>query len=74
MALLLLAEEAGLAACFLGAFRREVEVLGAVGAPAGRRMFGGVLVGHAAVTQVRAASLDRAGSAAGRSRRARSVR
>jgi nitroreductase len=61
MALLLLAEATGLAACFLGAFRREAELLGAVRAPAGRRVFGAVLLGHAASVQERSASLDRPG-------------
>ena len=45
MALLLLAEEAALAACFLGAFRHEAAVLAEVRAPAGRRLFGTVLLG-----------------------------
>jgi len=61
MALLLLAEADGLAACFLGAFRREPEVLSALDAPKGRRHFGAVLLGHAAPTEARSASLDRAG-------------
>jgi nitroreductase len=61
MALLLLAEDDGLAACFLGAFRREADVLATVHAPPGRRLFGAVLLGHAAATQVRARSLDREG-------------
>jgi nitroreductase len=65
MALLLLAEEDGLAACFLGAFRHESEVLSALGAPRGRRLFGAVLLGHAASTQPRSRSLDRDGPTRG---------
>lgn len=61
MALLLLAEADGLAACFLGAFRREPDVLAALAAPEGHRLFGAVLLGHAAPRQDRSASLDRAG-------------
>lgn len=61
MALLLLAEADGLAACFLGAFRREPEVLGSLGAPGGRRLFGAVLLGRAAPDEARSASLDRGG-------------
>jgi nitroreductase len=61
MALLLLAEEAGLAGCFLGAFRNEPDVLADVGAPRGRRLFGAVLLGHAASVQSRSSSLDRDG-------------
>ncbi len=70
MALLLLAEEDGLAACFLGAFRREDAVLAALGAPSGRRLFGAVLLGAAANDQRRSTSLDRTGP----SRAARVVR
>ena len=61
MALLLLAEEDGLAACFLGAFRREATVLASLGAPQGRRLFGAVLLGHADASQVRSGSLARPG-------------
>ena len=60
MSLLLLCEEAGLAACFLGAFRREREVLSLVAAPEGLRVFGAVLLGGAAPGR-RSASLDRPG-------------
>jgi nitroreductase len=70
MALLLLAEEDGLAACFLGAFRHEAAVLATLGAPSGRRLFGAVLLGHAASAQSRSGSLDRDGP----SRAARVVR
>jgi nitroreductase len=70
MALLLLAEEDGLAACFLGAFRREAAVLTELGAPSGRRLFGAVLLGHASSAQARSSSLDRDGP----SRAARVVR
>ena len=61
MALLLLVEEEGLSACFLGAFRRHHEVLALVGAPDGFELFGAVLVGRAAATQPRSASLERPG-------------
>ena len=61
MALLLLAESEGLASCFLGAFRREREVLDELRAPEGRRLFGAVLLGGSAPLQQRSASLDRAG-------------
>lgn len=45
MALLLLVEEQGLSACFLGAFRNEQAVLDEVRAPPGRLLYGAVLVG-----------------------------
>jgi nitroreductase len=61
MALLLLAEEEGLAACFLGAFRHAAAVLAELDAPSGRRLFGAVLLGRAADEQPRSASLDRDG-------------
>jgi len=61
MALLLLAEEAGLAACFLGAFRRQREVLALVNAPSEVELFGAVLLGHGASTQAPSASLRRDG-------------
>jgi nitroreductase len=63
MSLLLLAEDAGLAACFLGAFRRRREVLALVNAPASVELFGAVLLGHAAATQVPSGSLLREGPA-----------
>jgi nitroreductase len=69
MALLLLAEEDGLASAFLGAFRNEAALLELAGAE-GARLFGAVLVGRAADDQVRSASLDRPGpSRASRVRR-----
>jgi nitroreductase len=65
MALLLLAEADGLAACFLGVFRHETDVLAALSAPEGRRLFGAVLLGRAAATQARSVSLDRPGPTRG---------
>jgi len=61
MALLLLAEDAGLAACFLGAFRHSSEVLGAVRAREGTELFGAVLLGGARRDQARSASTRRPG-------------
>jgi len=61
MALLVLAEDAGLAACFLGAFRRRDEVLGMLDAPRGRELYGAVLLGVASAQQRRSASLERPG-------------
>ncbi|HUD69217.1 MAG TPA: nitroreductase family protein [Acidimicrobiales bacterium] len=61
MSLLLLAEDAGLSACFLGAFRHHREVLALVNAPSGTELFGTVLVGRAAATQAPSASLQRPG-------------
>ena len=61
MALLLLAEDAGLSACFLGAFRRREEVLALINAPGGVELFGAVLVGNAAPTETPSASLARPG-------------
>lgn len=61
MALLLLATDRGLGACFLGAFRAHDAVLEALDAPAGRRLYGAVLLGGAAPRQVRSASLLRPG-------------
>ncbi len=46
MTLLLGATSAGLGACFLGNFRAEGEVLRAIGAPAGWRLFGAVALGY----------------------------
>jgi nitroreductase len=63
MALLLLAEEDGLAACFLGAFRHEADVLAAVDAPPGRRVFGAVLLGQPSPDQRRSRSLELPGPA-----------
>lgn len=61
MALLLLAVDRGLGACFLGAFRREADVLDLVAARDGQRLYGAVLLGGAAATQVASASLRRDG-------------
>jgi nitroreductase len=61
MTLLLLAEDAGLAACFLGAFRHAEEVLSLVNAPSGTLLFGAVLLGHSAPAQRPSASLARVG-------------
>jgi nitroreductase len=61
MALLLLAEAEGHAACFLGAFRRHREVLDALGAPSDAVLFGAVLVGTPLLTQTRSSSLERPG-------------
>jgi nitroreductase len=61
MALLLLAEDAGLAACFLGAFRRHDEVLSAIRAPEGSALFGAVLLGGSSPVQVPSASTSRPG-------------
>ena len=61
MTLLLLAEGAGLAACFLGAFRSSEDVLALVSAPSGTELFGAVLLGHAAPAQVPSASVAREG-------------
>lgn len=60
MALLLLCEADGLAACFLGAFRGERDVLALVDAPASRRLYGAVLVGGGRRTAA-TGSLRRAG-------------
>jgi nitroreductase len=61
MALLLLAEDAGLAACFLGAFRRRGALLAELGAPEGRLVYGAVLLGAADADQRASPSLDRPG-------------
>jgi nitroreductase len=61
MSLLLLAEEAGLAACFLGAFRNASSVLDEVRAPSGRLLYGAVLCGGASVDQVGSSSTRRPG-------------
>ncbi len=61
MSLLLLIEDAGLSACFLGAFRRHREVLGLVNAPSGTELFGTVLVGRASAAQAPSGSLRRPG-------------
>jgi len=61
LSLLLLAVDAGLGACFLGAFRNASRVLRSVGAPADRTLYGCVLLGGASRPQVRGASLRRPG-------------
>ncbi|HUZ09864.1 MAG TPA: nitroreductase family protein [Acidimicrobiales bacterium] len=61
MTLLLGAAAAGLGACFLGNFRGESELLGALGVPSGWRLFGAVLLGYPDGEDHRSASLDRAG-------------
>lgn len=61
MALLLLAEDQGLGACFLGAFRNQAELLGAVRAPTGTLLFGTVLLGGAASVQAGSSSTQRPG-------------
>lgn len=72
MALLLLAEDQGIAACFLGAFRHDREVLRLVRAPERFELFGAVLLGQAADVQSPSASLARPGpSRAARVRRGR---
>ncbi len=59
LALLLGATDAGLGACFLGNFRGEAALLGALGVPDDRRLFGAVVVGHPAADDPRSPSLDR---------------
>ncbi len=59
MTLLLGAVDCGLGACFLGAFRGEADLLGALGVPAGWRLFGAVLIGHPDGSDHRSGSLDR---------------
>jgi len=61
MTLLLGATAAGLGACFLGNFRGESALLGALGIPAGWRLFGAVLLGHPDAGDHRSPSLDRPG-------------
>jgi nitroreductase len=61
MTLLLGATDAGLGACFLGNFRGEESLLRALGAPAGWRVFGSVLLGHPDGADHRSSSLDRPG-------------
>jgi nitroreductase len=46
MAVLLGAVDAGLGACLLGAFKGELVLAGALGVPAGWRLFGAVALGH----------------------------
>jgi nitroreductase len=59
MVLLLAALERGLGACFLGAFRGEEALLGALGVPAGWRCAGAVVLGHPDGLDHRSSSLDR---------------
>jgi nitroreductase len=66
MTLLLLAEDAGLAGCFLGNFRGEQPLLSALGVPLEWRLFGSVLLGPPDGKDHRSASLDRAPAAASR--------
>jgi len=61
MTLLLGAVDCGLGACFLGAFRGEADLRGALGVPGGWRLFGAVLIGHPDGSDHRSGSLDRAG-------------
>jgi nitroreductase len=61
MTLLLAASAAGIGACFLGNFRGEAPLLEALGVPAGRRLFGAVLLGHPDGSDHRSGSLDRPG-------------
>ncbi len=61
MALLLLATAEGLGAGFLGNFRGETELLGALGVPAGWRLYGAVLLGHPDGADPRSPSLTRPG-------------
>jgi nitroreductase len=61
MTLLLRAAEVGLGAAFLGNFRGEAGLLGALGVPPGWRLFGSVLLGHPDGADHPSASLDRAG-------------
>lgn len=61
MALLLQATAEGLGACFLGNFRGEAPLLGALGVPEGWRLFGAVLLGHPEGPDPRSPSLDRPG-------------
>jgi len=58
--LLLGAVDAGLGACFLGNFRGENELAGALGVPAGRRYVGAVLLGEAGGEDPTSSSLPRA--------------
>jgi nitroreductase len=61
MTLLLGATDAGLGACFLGIFRGEATLLGALGVPVGWRLFGAVPLGHPDGADHRSPSLDRPG-------------
>jgi hypothetical protein len=59
MAVLLGAVDAGLGACILGTFRGEAELAGALGVPAGWRLFCSVVLGHPDGRDHRSGSLDR---------------
>jgi nitroreductase len=59
MTLLLGAVDRGLGACFLGCFRGEAALLGALGVPEDWRLFGAVLLGHPDGSDHPSASLDR---------------
>jgi nitroreductase len=61
MAVLLGAVDTGLGAAFLGNFRGEEPLLGALGVPDGWRLFGAVLLGHPDGNDHRSASLGRQG-------------
>ncbi len=64
MTLLLAATDAGLGACFLGNFRGEAPLRGALGVPGAWRLFGAVLLGHPDGADHRSASLERPGPTA----------
>ncbi len=59
MVLLLGATQAGIASCFLGAFRAGQPILDAFGVPQGWRLFGTVLLGHPDGQDRPSGSLDR---------------
>jgi len=61
MTTLLAATDAGLGACFLGNFRGEEALLGALSVPPTWRLFGAVLLGYPDGADHRSASLDRKG-------------
>ena len=59
MAVLLAAVDAGLGACFLGAFRGTDALAGRLGVPGDWRLYGAVALGRPAGNDHRSASLDR---------------
>ena len=61
MAALLLAEERELAAAFLGSFRGEEDLKGALGIPESYRVYGAILLGRPDDGDHRSSSLDRPG-------------
>jgi nitroreductase len=61
MAALLLAEELGLAAAFLGCFRGESELKSALDIPESYRVYGAILLGRPDGGDHRSSSLDRPG-------------